>query len=70
MSPSFESYMSDLTLMAGVSISGASINDVMTKASWANSYAQEMFNNNVEITPEIGDSFRHAYLDEFRNENE
>lgn len=68
MSPKFEDYMSDLTLFQG--IRGSSIEDVKSKASWANSYGEKLYKNNVEITNDVRREYGDAYRKQFESVGE
>lgn len=68
MSPKFEDYMSDLTLFQG--IRGSSIEDVKLKASWANSYGEKLYKNNVEITNDVRREYGDAYRKQFESVGE
>lgn len=60
--------MDKLTLFT--SIRGPSIDDVKAKASWAEEYGRNLYNNDVEITNEVRHTFDKAYREQFEGQDE
>ena len=66
--PFFENFMSQLTSSNG--IYGSSIEEVKTKAAWANAYGWELYKNDVKITDDIKRAYGEAYQSKFGNNDE
>ena len=61
--PWFEDYMRNLTRLRG--ISGSSVEDVKSKAAWANSYGWKLYKDKVNITKDIQRAYAEAYYNKF-----